>query len=181
MGETVTVCHEEVVASPAFINSLTPAQRLLDQVERVDEGGGFLRQCGADVRGPARKQATTVQKKSLLGIVEVFVGRAEADVARARMAEVCRHLDDTYVTWAGGIADDSAFYVRVHSPVVWVEVDCQGPGPLAGAYSATQSLDAALSQQATVLVEVVAAVGKQPLRLAPWPASHSSNAGDSVE
>ena len=47
-------------------------------------------------------------------------------------------LADTYVTWAGGTADDSAFYVRVHSPVVWVEVDCQGPGPLAGAYGAKQ-------------------------------------------
>jgi hypothetical protein len=49
--------------------------------------------------------------------------------------------NDTHVTWAGGIADDSAFYVRVHSPVVWVEVDCQGPGPLAGGYGATQGGD----------------------------------------
>ncbi|MFE9622956.1 DUF3500 domain-containing protein [Streptomyces sp. NPDC006527] len=79
-----------------------------------------------------------VQKKKLLGIVEAFVDRAKADVAKMRMEEVCRHLDDTYVTWAGGTADDSAFYVRVHSPVVWVEVDCRSPGPLAGAYDATQ-------------------------------------------
>ncbi|MFI9542670.1 DUF3500 domain-containing protein [Streptomyces sp. NPDC052016] len=76
--------------------------------------------------------------RDLLGIVEAFVERAKADVAKVRREEVRRHLDDTYVTWAGGTADDSAFYVRVHSPVVWVEVDCQAPGPLAGAYDATQ-------------------------------------------
>lgn len=35
-----------------------------------------------------------------------------------------KHLSDTYVTWAGGTADNSAFSVRVHSPVVRVEVDC---------------------------------------------------------
>ncbi|WP_256979455.1 DUF3500 domain-containing protein, partial [Streptomyces sp. NRRL B-24085] len=57
--------------------------------------------------------------------------RAKADVAKVRSAEVRSHLWDTYVTWAGGTADDSAFYVRVHSRVVWVEVDGQGPGPLA--------------------------------------------------
>ncbi|WP_330462167.1 DUF3500 domain-containing protein [Streptomyces sp. NBC_00775] len=74
----------------------------------------------------------------MLGIVEAFVGRAKADVAKVRMAEVRKYIDDTYVTWAGGIADDSAFYVRVHSPVVWVEVDCQAPGPPAGAYGASQ-------------------------------------------
>ena len=38
------------------------------------------------------------------------------------------------MTWAGGTGDDDAFNVRVHSPVVWVEVDCQAPGPLRGAY-----------------------------------------------
>jgi hypothetical protein len=82
-------------------------------------------------------------QKKLLGIVEAFVGRAKADAAKVRMAEVRSHLGDTYVTWAGGIEDDSAFCVRVHSPVAWVGVDCQAPGPLAGAYGATQGSGAA--------------------------------------
>ncbi|GAA2301563.1 DUF3500 domain-containing protein [Streptomyces kunmingensis] len=79
----------------------------------------------------------STQKNKLIGIVEAFVDRAKADVAKVRTAEVRAHLDDTYVTWAGGTGDDDAFYVRVHSPVVWVEVDCQAPGPLAGAYGTT--------------------------------------------
>ncbi|MEH0581440.1 DUF3500 domain-containing protein [Streptomyces sp. B21-108] len=42
-------------------------------------------------------------------------------------------LTDTHVTWTGGTGDDDASYVRLHSPVGWIEVDCQAPGPLAGA------------------------------------------------
>jgi hypothetical protein len=142
-GETVTVCHEEVVASLAFINSLTTAQQsvAIESSTKSNESmkaGAFSDNTVQEYTGLRGDKLTALQKKKLLGIVEAFVGRAKADVAKVRMAEVRKHLDDTYVTWAGGTADDSAFYVRVHSPVVWVEVDCQAPGPLAGAYGATQ-------------------------------------------
>ncbi|MGW0585470.1 DUF3500 domain-containing protein, partial [Streptomyces sp. NPDC002920] len=142
-GETVTVCHEEVVASLAFVNSLTEAQRAvaIESSTKSNESmkaGAFADNTVQEYTGLRGDELTAAQKKKLLGIVEAFAGRAKADVAKARMAEVRGHLDDTYVTWAGGIADDSAFYVRVHSPVVWVEVDCQAPGPLAGAYGAEQ-------------------------------------------
>jgi hypothetical protein len=140
-GETVTVCHEEVVASLAFINSLTQAQQsvAIESSTTSNESmkaGAFSDNAVQEYTGLRGDKLTGAQKKKLLGIVEAFAGRAKAGVAKARMAEVRRHLNDTYVTWAGGIEADSAFYVRVHSPVVWVEVDCQAPGPLAGAYGA---------------------------------------------
>ncbi|WP_062643147.1 DUF3500 domain-containing protein [Streptomyces maremycinicus] len=142
-GETVTVCHEEVVAGLAFINSLSAAQRAvaIESSTKSDESmtaGAFsdnVVQAYTGIRGNA---LTAAQRTELLGIVRAFTGRAKADVAKAALAEVRAHLDDTYVTWAGGTGDDDAFYVRVHSPVVWIEVDCQAPGPLAGAYGATQ-------------------------------------------
>ncbi|MFJ2240363.1 DUF3500 domain-containing protein [Streptomyces sp. NPDC087859] len=142
-GETVTVCHEEVVASLAFINSLTDAQQAvaIESSTKSNESmkaGAFSDNTIQAYTGLRGNKLTAGQKKKLLGIVEAFAGRAKADVAKARMAEVRNHLNDTYVTWAGGIEADSAFYVRVHSPVVWIEVDCQAPGPLAGAYGATQ-------------------------------------------
>jgi hypothetical protein len=140
-GETVTVCHEEVVASLAFINSLTEAQRNV-AIESSTKPNESMKAAASDnivqeyvgIRGNALNAA---QKEKLLGIVEVFVARAKADVSKVRMAEVRKYLGDTYVTWAGGIEDDSGFYVRVQSPVVWVEVDCQAPGVLAGAYGET--------------------------------------------
>ncbi|MFH8533830.1 DUF3500 domain-containing protein [Streptomyces tendae] len=142
-GETVTVCHEEVAASLAFINSLTAAQQkvVIASSTKSNESmkaGAFSDNTVQAYEGLRGDKLTATQKKKLLAVVEAFAGRAKADVARAGMAEISRHIADTYVTWAGGVADDSAFYIRVHSPVVWVEVDCQGPGPLAGAYGATQ-------------------------------------------
>ncbi|GHA57449.1 hypothetical protein GCM10010372_66670 [Streptomyces tauricus] len=142
-GTTVSVCKEEVKASLAFINSLTEAQRTvaIESTTKSNESmkaGAFADNTVQEYTGLRGNALTGSQKLKLLGIVEAFTGRAKADVAKARLAEVRAHLDDTYVTWTGGIADDSAFYVRVHSPVVWVEVDCQAPGPLAGAYGASQ-------------------------------------------
>ncbi|WAP54891.1 DUF3500 domain-containing protein [Streptomyces sp. S465] len=142
-GETVAVCHEEVVASLAFINSLTEAQRAvaIESSTKSNESmraGAFSDNAVQEYTGLRGNGLTGAQRKKLLGIVEAFVGRAKADAAKVRMAEVRGHLDDTYVTWAGGTGDADAFYVRVHSPVVWVEVDCQSPGPLAGAYGASQ-------------------------------------------
>ncbi|MFJ2257192.1 DUF3500 domain-containing protein [Streptomyces sp. NPDC087844] len=142
-GTTVSVCKEEVTASLAFINSLTEAQRTvaIESTTKSNESmkaGAFADNAVQEYTGIRGTALTGAQKLKLLGIVEAFAGRAKADVAKARLAEVRAHLNDTYVTWAGGIADDSAFYVRVHGPVVWVEVDCQAPGPLAGAYGASQ-------------------------------------------
>jgi len=142
-GETVSVCQEEVTASLAFINSLTPAQQstAIESTTKSNESmkaGAFADNTVQEYAGLRGNTLTAAQRKKLLGIVEAFVGRAKADAAKVTMSEVSRHLSDTYVTWAGGTADDAAFYVRVHSPVIWVEVDCQGPGPLAGAYGATQ-------------------------------------------
>ncbi|MFD6292911.1 DUF3500 domain-containing protein [Streptomyces sp. NPDC060205] len=142
-GTTVSVCKEEVTASLAFINSLTEEQRTVavESTAKSNESmkaGAFADNTVQEYTGIRGSALTAAQKRKLLGIVEAFTGRAKADVAKARLAEVRAHLNDTHVTWAGGIEDDSAFYVRVHSPVVWVEVDCQAPGPLAGAYGASQ-------------------------------------------
>ncbi|WP_310434550.1 DUF3500 domain-containing protein [Streptomyces sp. 3330] len=48
------------------------------------------------------------------------------------LAEVRKHLDDTYVTWAGGTGDDDAFYVRVHSPPRLDRGRLPGSGPPGG-------------------------------------------------
>jgi hypothetical protein len=45
--------------------------------------------------------------------------------AEIRMEEVRRHLGETHFAWMGGFGEDSAFYYRVHSPVILVEFDHQ--------------------------------------------------------
>lgn len=86
-----------------------------------------------------RATALTAAQKKLLAVAEAFVGHAKADAAKVRMSEIRAHLDDTYAAWIGGTGDDAPFCMRVHSPVVWIEVDCQAAGPLGGAYGKTRA------------------------------------------
>jgi len=62
-------------------------------------------------------------QEHLLELIELYVGRMRDGHARVKMAEVARHLPDTHFVWVGGVEDDSAFYYRIHSPVVLIEFD----------------------------------------------------------
>ncbi|MGW2824366.1 DUF3500 domain-containing protein, partial [Streptomyces sp. NPDC001443] len=143
-GETVSVCQEEVTASLAFVQSLTEAQRQVAIVSatKADEdmkAGAFADNAVLAYAGIRADALNPGQKRKLLAVAEAFVGRAKADAAEVRMAEIRRHLDDTYAAWIGGTQDDAPFYLRIHSPVVWIEVDCQAAGPLGGAYGKTRA------------------------------------------
>jgi Protein of unknown function (DUF3500) len=70
-------------------------------------------------------ELTNQQHDLLLGLMDLHVGRMRSDHARLRMAEVQRHLRETYFCWMGGIEDDSVFYYRIQSPVIIVEFDHQ--------------------------------------------------------
>ena len=65
------------------------------------------------------------QHDLLLRVIEVHVGRLRPDHAQIKLAEVKRHLRETYFAWMGGMEQDSVFYYRVHSPVLLVEFDHQ--------------------------------------------------------
>lgn len=65
------------------------------------------------------------QHDLLLNLVEYHVGRMRQGHAQIKMAEVKRHLDDTYFCWMGGMNDDSTFYYRVQNPVIIIEFDHQ--------------------------------------------------------
>jgi hypothetical protein len=57
-----------------------------------------------------------------------YQGIRSGDLSTAqqvKMAEVKRHLNDTYFCWMGGGSDDGVFYYRVQSPVIIVEFDHQ--------------------------------------------------------
>ena len=43
-----------------------------------------------------------------------------------------RHWDDTHFAWVGGTGPDAVFYYRIHSPVIMIEYDHQGPAALDG-------------------------------------------------
>ncbi|MEU6372008.1 DUF3500 domain-containing protein [Streptomyces sp. NPDC046909] len=143
-GETVSVCQEEVEASLAFIQSLTEAQRktAIISATKADEdmkAGAFADNAVEAYAGIRAGALTPAQQRKLLAVAEAFVNRAKADAAKVRMAEIRAHLDDTHAAWIGGTGDDDPFYLRLHSPVIWIEVDCQAAGPLGPAYGKTRA------------------------------------------
>jgi hypothetical protein len=78
-----------------------------------------------DYAGIRSGDLSNAQHDLLLNLVEYHVGRMRDGHSQIKMAEVQRHLKDTYFCWMGGMEDDSTFYYRVQSPVIIVEFDHQ--------------------------------------------------------
>ena len=76
--------------------------------------------------GIAAGELNDDQKKTLLALIDEYVGNLDDGHAAVRMSEIEAHLDQTYFAWMGGTDDDAVFYYRVHSPVVLIEFDHQG-------------------------------------------------------
>lgn len=64
-----------------------------------------------------------VQQDQLLDLITCHTGRIQAEHAEVKLAEVRRHLDETFFAWMGDRENDSAFYYRLHSPVLLIEFD----------------------------------------------------------
>ena len=52
--------------------------------------------------------------------------------AKIKMDDVMAHLDNTWFAWVGKTDKDAVFYYRIHSPVVLIEFDHQGPVGIQG-------------------------------------------------
>jgi hypothetical protein len=76
-----------------------------------------------DYEGIAFGDLNRVQQEQLLTVISVYLARIQPDHARLKMAEVEAHIGETHFSWRGGRDDDSAFYYRVHSPVILIEFD----------------------------------------------------------
>ncbi|MEV4071841.1 DUF3500 domain-containing protein [Nonomuraea fuscirosea] len=132
-GERVTVFTRETEAGLALLHALTPEQRAeVISTTEVKRGANMKAGAGADnlrlpYAGLAASRFTPEQRGKLLDLLRVYVGYQAEGHAAVRMKEVEEHLDETYFCWLGETGDDSAFYYRVHSPVVLIEYDAQAP------------------------------------------------------
>lgn len=68
-------------------------------------------------------QLSADQQKLLLDLVDVYVDRLPAGHARLKRRQIEDHLAETRFAWRGRHGDTSAFYYRIHSPVLLVEYD----------------------------------------------------------
>ena len=59
----------------------------------------------------------------MVDLVGAFIEYLPAAPLAARLAEVERHLDETYFSWIGAYGDNDVYYYRIQSPVIMVEFD----------------------------------------------------------
>lgn len=73
--------------------------------------------------GISGKELTREQRQLLLELADVYINRLPDGHAEHKRRRFLDHLDDTRFAWRGGHDDTSAFYYRVHSPVLLIEYD----------------------------------------------------------
>lgn len=145
-GTRTEVMQEEIEAALAVVNSLDSTQQstaILKSEKDNDEitAGAFTDNAVVEYKGLPATELTPTQRKLLLTLVGRFVGKAKDDVAKVQMADIRKHLAETYFAWMGGTAADSAFYCRIQSPVIWIELDCQSPFAFGSLYGETNGGD----------------------------------------
>jgi hypothetical protein len=123
---------EEQAAALAMMRALTPAQRQSAILMPGKTGNSILAQAFSDnlvldYAGVRVSSFTAAQKQQLLALAGLYVNNLRDGHARVHLADVERHLDDTYFAWIGDTGEGAVFYYRIHSPVVLIEFDHQTP------------------------------------------------------
>ena len=86
-------------------------------------GGAYQDNRIVPYEGLLASQISAGQQRDLLDLVAAYVAPLPEGPRAARLAEVERHLAETHFCWIGGFAEQSPFYYRIQSPVIFIEFD----------------------------------------------------------
>ena len=127
-----SIMQDEQNVGLAFMQSLDAAQRSgatinpnktrNNQLAAANEDNLTL-----DYEGLKGSELNTAQKSQLLNLIRVYIANLREAHANITMDEIGQHIDETYFAWIGNAEDDAIFYYRIHSPVILIEFDHQGP------------------------------------------------------
>ena len=84
-----------------------------------------------DYAGLRANELPDAARRRLRELIHLYVSNMDEGHARVKMDEVDKHIENTWFAWIGGTQNDSAFYYRVHSPVILIEFDHLRPANLA--------------------------------------------------
>lgn len=106
---------------PTLYPSLHP-DHLPDELAKPFDGrilsGAYRDYARIDHAGVCATDLSDAQRRLLESLIGTYVGWPRDGHAGMKMAEVKRHLDETWFAWMGATGDDGPFYYRVRSPVV---------------------------------------------------------------
>ena len=129
------ILQDEQTKGLAMINALTEDQRkkAIIQVSKTanhNVGEAYKDNVVLDYKGIRASELSARQKEQLLDLANQYVANQSEGHAKVKMAEVKKHLDNTWFAWIGETGKDSVFYYRIHSPVILIEFDHQNPANL---------------------------------------------------
>jgi len=127
-----TIMQPEQDEAFAFMQSLSSEQRedaILAAEKARGENEAEMMSDNVEVAyaGLPATRLDPSQREALVDLMGLYVGNMDDGHAALRMDEVMAHLDRTYFAWKGRVESDGVFYYRIHSPVIYIEFDHQGP------------------------------------------------------
>jgi hypothetical protein len=120
-----------------FMQSLSIDQQkqatLSENKDRNDiQAEAFSDNKSIDFKGLVATNMTEEQKEKLLDLTNQYISNMEDGHAKVTMNDIKKHLDNTWFAWVGRSDDNAVFYYRIHSPVILIEFDHQGPVGIRG-------------------------------------------------
>jgi hypothetical protein len=131
----IAILQEEQAKGLAMLLALTPSQRdkaILEVSKTANNnvGEAFKDNVVLDYSGLRASEMSAKQKDQLVDLIADYIANMDDGHAKVKMAEVKKHLDNTWFAWIGGSDDKSVYYYRIYSPVILIEFDHQRPAGL---------------------------------------------------
>ncbi|MEM6697509.1 MAG: DUF3500 domain-containing protein, partial [Bacteroidota bacterium] len=132
-----TLFRDEQNVGLKLMQSLTAEQQKQATLSAIKEhrdiqAEAFKDNTVVDYQGLPVAEMTKQQQEKLLHLTALYINNMKDDHAKVKMEEIKKHLDKTYFTWIGATNEEAVFYYRIHSPVILIEFDHQGPIGLKG-------------------------------------------------
>ena len=113
--------YQAIVAHSMMGGDLPAGRRHF--ADNLHLGGAYQDNRIVPYEGLRASELSALQRRDLMDLVAAYVAPLPSGPLAARLAEVERHLAETHFCWIGGFAEESAFYYRIQSPVIFIEFD----------------------------------------------------------
>lgn len=114
--------QNKAIIYPSILSKDLPPERK-NRDDGRHWGGAFQDNRVIPYEGISVSELAPEQQKLVLDLADIHVRPLPEGPHKARIDQIKLHLPDTHFAWIGGFGDESAFYYKLHSPVVLIEFD----------------------------------------------------------
>lgn len=130
-----SILQEEQDSGLSFLLSLGDDQREKAIIDTQKDGNNNLGEAFRDnlivpYAGLCAQELDAASRQRLLDLISLFIDNMDEGHATIKMDEIRTHIESTWFSWVGDSSEESPYYYRIHSPVVFIEFDHQRPANL---------------------------------------------------